>query len=120
MKLILSLTLLLASAAFSETLPFGAFTHKNQLYVTILGDCNNASAALVVEPLCNKNRHTDNYADKCSAEVIVATTRMLCPEGEPLTPKVFAFDLSKEAVASEAVDLTLKYQEQAIEIKINK
>lgn len=117
--MIVSFTLLLSSLAFSAPDKFSAFTFQNHLYVTILGDCNNASASLVVDSLCNKNRSTRNYADSCGAEVIVATTRMLCST-EELVPKVFKFDLSNELVAPEALEFVLKFQQETIPVKINK
>ncbi len=117
MKLILSSILLFASLAPAAN--FGAFTDKNILYVTILGDCNNASASLTVAGLCNKNRMIENYATECGVELIVATTRMSCPT-EEITPKVFSFDLSKEAVAPEAEQLEITYQSEKVVMKINK
>ncbi len=118
MKIILSAVVLFSSMAFSAT-HFSAFTNKNQLYVTILGDCNTASASLVVDPLCRKDRFTRNLAVECGIELIVATSRMFCPEGEVI-PKVFTFNLGGEAVALEAQALKIKYQTQTIKLRVNK
>ena len=118
MKFILMVFLFFGSLAFSAT-HFSAFTDKNQLYVTILGDCNTASASLVVDSLCRKDRFTRNLAVECGAELIVATSRMFCPEGE-IVPKIFTFNLGNEAVALEAQALKIKYQTQTIKLKVNK
>lgn len=105
--------------AFSAPANFGAFTYKNQLYVTLLGDCNTASAGLVITPLCRKDRMTRNYVIECGAEIVVAKTRMTCPT-EEIVPKVFTFNLSQEPVAPEAVEIELKYQNQTVKTTINK
>ena len=118
MKVLFTLSFLFGSMALA-TPNFGAFTDSNRLYITILGDCNTASAGLVVDPLCNKNRLTRNYVVECGAELVVATTRMICPDGE-IIPKVFTFDLNKEPVAPEALELEIKYQTQTVKMKINR
>ena len=118
MKTLLASIFFFSAMAISAT-QFGAFTDSNQLYVTILGDCNTASASLVVNPMCRKDRMTENYASECQVDIIVATTRMFCTDQE-IIPKVFKFDLAKELVATEAIDLEVKYQAQALKIKVNK
>lgn len=118
MKIALASIFCFSAMTFSAT-QFGAFTDNNQLYVTILGDCNTASASLVVNPMCRKDRQTENYASECQVDVVVMTTRMFCTD-QTIIPKVFAFDLAKEMVAAEAVDLELKYQTQAVKVKVNK
>lgn len=121
-KMILSSLLLFTSMSFAVSAPvasFGAFTHSNKLYVTLLGDCNTASASLSVNGLCNKNRMTENYATECGVELIVATTRMICPTAEVI-PKVFVFDIGKEPITNEAEELLITYQSATVRMKINK
>lgn len=118
MKLALMFLFFFSSLAISAT-NFGAFTDSNHLYVTILGDCNNASATLVVDSLCNKNRLTRNFAIECGVEMVVATSRMVCSD-QKIIPKVFVFDLGSEPVAPEALEMDLKYQSQSVKMKINR
>ena len=118
MKVIFAVSLLMVSFAFSAT-QFGAFTDSNQLYVTILGDCNTSSASLSVSPLCRKDRLSRNLALECAVDLVVISTRTYC-ENQEVIPKVFKIDLSKELVAPEALKLTITYQSQVVDVKVNK
>ncbi|MBL7542266.1 MAG: hypothetical protein JNL11_00550 [Bdellovibrionaceae bacterium] len=122
MKVILSLSFLLASFAFassSKPAPLGAFTYKNYLYVTFLADCNTKSATLQVDPLCHKDRATDNVATTCETKLLIAATRMICPD-VVVEPKVFVFDLANEPIAAEAKVLKLRYFDSTLKVKINR
>ena len=123
MKLILLASLFLSSFAFSAatTTPasFGAFTYKNYLYVTHLGDCNTMSVDVVVGGLCNKDRATRNYAVVCDTELVVGSTRMICPD-QVVEPKVYKFDLANLPVAAEAKVMVIKYNNESVKVKINR
>lgn len=127
MKLILLVSLFMSSVAFSASIKaaknvpasFGAFTYKNYLYVTFLGDCNTISVDVQVGSLCDKNRVTENYAVVCDSELIVGSTRMLCTD-QVVEPKVYKFDLAQLPVASEAKVMVIKYNDQSVKAKINR
>lgn len=122
MKLILLVSLLLSSFAFSApTAPasFGAFTYKNYLYVTFLGDCNTKSVDVQVGSLCNKDRMTHNYAVVCESELVVGATRMICPD-QVVEPKVYKFDLANLPVANESKYMVIKYNNEAVKVKLNR
>lgn len=123
MKLIIFASLMLSSFAYSAaaTVPasFGAFTYKNYLYVTFLGDCNTKSVDVQVGSLCNKDRLTRNYAVVCDSELVVAATRMICPD-QVVEPTVYKFDLANLPVASEAKVMVIKYNNESVKVKINR
>lgn len=121
MKSILFTVLLGASLVSQAAGPrFGGFIHDNVLYVTVLGDsCNVFSMDISVAGICHENRMTTNFAEECEAELLVGTTKMLCPT-DRIAPHVEAIDLEDAGVAKEAKVLVLKYAGKAIRIKINK
>jgi hypothetical protein len=120
MKTILALSLLFASFSFAAApAPYGAFTYKNYLYVTYLADCNTVSAEISVNKLCDKNRLTRNLALSCGTDLIIASTRMICPD-VVVAPKVFVFDLANYPIAPEARDLVLKLDKHSVKVKLNR
>ncbi|MBL7556103.1 MAG: hypothetical protein JNM24_09795 [Bdellovibrionaceae bacterium] len=122
MKLVLLTALFLSSFAFSapaKPASFGAFTYRNYLYVTFLGDCNTKSVDVQVGSLCNKDRMTRNYAVVCDSELVVGATRMICPD-QVVEPKVYTFDLANLPVASESKYMVIKYNNESVKVKLNR
>lgn len=130
MKSVFTSVLLLTSIAFATPYPevtdeapaarFGAFTYANQLYVTMISDCNKKAATLQVSNLCDKNRATRNFARTCKVKLNITSTMMFCPQAMIFPPKVFVFDLDKEQIAPEARDLVIQHGGQTIEVKVNR
>lgn len=96
---------------------FSAFISNDLLYVTILGDCNNASGGLTVSPLCHKDRRTENYAISCGVELNVAKTRMYCVD-QKVIPRVLVMELANYPIAPEAQTLVINYQGEKVRVKI--
>lgn len=122
MKLVLLASLFLSAFAFSAPVTpasFGAFTYKNYLYVTFLGDCNTKSVDVQVGSLCNKDRMTRNYAVVCDSELVVGATRMICPD-QVVEPKVYTFDLANLPVANESKYMVIKYNNESVKVKLNR
>lgn len=122
MKPVLLTCLFLSSFAFSAPptpASFGAFTYKNYLYITFLGDCNTKSVDVRVGSLCNKDRMTRNYAYVCDTELVVGATRMICPD-QFIEPKVYTFDLANLPVAKESRYMVIKYNNESVKVKLNR
>ncbi len=104
---------------FASNPEFSAFTSKNVLYVTLLGDCNHYGAQLEVAGICHEDRLTANYVKTCPAELMVVKTEMGCPNAD-LKPKVLVVDLKEAKVAKEATELELSYGGHKVNVQINK
>jgi len=114
--LILNLLMITSIYAAHETRPqFSAFSDGENIHITFLGDkCNYYHAELNVEPLCQKNRLTRNFAVKCSAELNIAGTELYC--GDDLEPRVTTLKIKDTDIAPEAQTLTLKQGSEVINI----
>jgi hypothetical protein len=105
------------SAHASEN--YSAFSEGDNLYVTILGDCNHYGGQLRVAENCKEGRAMKNRALMCSAELSVIKTEMGCPNGN-VTPKVLTLSLDKAKVAREAETLNLEYNGSVVEVQLHR
>ncbi len=116
--LLIALSLVVASSASASS----AFTHDNNLYLTILGDsCNTLSASLKVDDLCRRDRVTANQVKDCRVDLLVMSTAMACEEQTTLpTAKVIKIDLAQTLVDNHATRLIIGQGENKMVVKINR
>jgi hypothetical protein len=115
----LFLVLIVTSTIAHASAEFSAFTSKNILYVTLLGDCNTNSGRIGVSDQCDKNRPTRDYVIFCEAKLHIFATEIGCG-ADSIRPRVLKIDLSNSNVAPEAQLLRLNYSDTIISVPINK
>jgi len=115
-------TLLILAVSLCATLAnagtFSAFTEKNVLYVTILGDsCNLYSGGIAVSNFCDENRTTRNLAFFCPVTLNVLSSFMACPKDD-VKPHVFTINLDDKNIAHEAQTLEITYKSETVSIPL--